>query len=117
MPKLSPVLIATGIVLTAISLLPQFTPVATAQSELIYQSERAVPRPPIDPYPTEVVTNFVNACTESSGGQTTACTCSIQRIQAEYTLAEFARIEKYMADGLQPPPKFVEIIQDCVNIQ
>ncbi|KGF72062.1 hypothetical protein DO97_13215 [Neosynechococcus sphagnicola sy1] len=66
-------------------------------------------------YPQQVVTNFMDACVKSSNGKTEACTCAIDKIQAEYTLKEFAKIDKELSEGGKPPERFVGIVKECTQ--
>jgi hypothetical protein len=53
-------------------------------------------------YPAEVVQNFMQECTEKSGKQQ-VCACVLDRIQDEYDLEQFSKLEqKYRSTGKIP---------------
>lgn len=57
-------------------------------------------------YPQETVDAFLKSC-ESAGSDRTFCTCVFEKVQAKYTLEEFAAIEEQIQSG-EPSEEFVE---------
>ena len=61
----------------------------------------------------------MNSCTQDREGKVgdvnieQVCTCSINRIQKEYTLTEFLNISLDMADKKEPPERIVKIALEC----
>jgi hypothetical protein len=65
-----------------------------------------------DGYPSEVVQNFMNACTQG-GGSDKACTCVIERLQDEMPLDEFVEFEAQVNAGEELPSEVTDIIESC----
>ena len=64
-------------------------------------------------YPAEVVTNFMNSCV-SSGGTTESCSCTLNKVQAKFTFAEFSALEqKIIAGNAQATQKIVALGNSC----
>ena len=57
------------------------------------------------PYPESVKSEFMKGCTKSS--DEAFCSCVFEKVQQEYSLAEFAEIEKKLKAGT-PPKEFTE---------
>jgi hypothetical protein len=70
-------------------------------------------------YPPRLVEIFMNSCTQGQEGKIRdvnieqVCTCSINKIQKEYTLTEFLNISLDMADKKEPPERIVKIALEC----
>jgi hypothetical protein len=62
-------------------------------------------------YPTEVVDNFMNSCTQK--GSKESCTCAIDHIQKKFTLDEFRSMEARMANKGEIPKEMMDAIADC----
>lgn len=60
-------------------------------------------------YPAEVTQNFMNACTENSGGNQEACACILEKIQKKYSIEEYSAMELKIQAG-QAPSDFLEFI-------
>ena len=56
-------------------------------------------------YPESVKSEFMKGCHKS--GNDTYCTCVFDKVQKEYSLAEFAEIEKKLEAGT-PPKEFTD---------
>jgi hypothetical protein len=65
---------------------------------------------PPNPYPDDVVDNFVSACRANAAER--VCTCAIDRIQRRFTLDEFRAFEERMAQG-ETPKELVDSVADC----
>jgi hypothetical protein len=110
--------VGIGIGLTACQLAPT-RPSSTAANSPS-PSEISLPRPsPIanpqqsgQPYPNEVVSNFMAGCT---GAKVTAsaCKCTITRLQQTYSYDEFTQINQEMGQGKPAPKSFEEIVAAC----
>jgi hypothetical protein len=50
-------------------------------------------------YPAEAVTEFMNSCGVSSGGNTEFCSCAIDKIQKEFAYEAFKKIDTEMTLG------------------
>jgi hypothetical protein len=57
------------------------------------------------PYPQSVKDEFMKGC--QKGSDETFCSCVFEKVQQEYSLAEFAEIEKKLKAGA-PPKEFTE---------
>lgn len=57
-------------------------------------------------YPQETVDAFLKSC-ESAGSDRTFCTCVFEKVQAKYTLEEFAAIEEQIQSG-EPSEEFIQ---------
>jgi hypothetical protein len=72
------------------------------------------------PYPAEVVTGFVNACSTSSAKVPPAvaqqiCGCIITSLQNQYSMAEFQKIAQGLDKGTPMPQEMEQITQTCVQ--
>jgi hypothetical protein len=65
---------------------------------------------PPNPYPEDVVRNFVTACRTNAPERT--CECAIDKIQRRFTLDEFRAFEERMAQG-EAPKELVDSVADC----
>jgi hypothetical protein len=65
---------------------------------------------PPNPYPEDVVRNFVTAC--RSNAAESVCECAIDRIQRRFTLDEFKAFEDRMARG-ETPKELIDAVADC----
>jgi hypothetical protein len=63
-----------------------------------------------EPYPPDLVTNFLKSCQVK--GTKVGCECAIDRIQRKFTLDEFKAFEARMAKG-EAPPELMNAIADC----
>jgi hypothetical protein len=63
-------------------------------------------------YPANVVETFVHGCI-AGGGTQQACTCTLNAIQARYTLQEFAAISSQMHASGQVPSDITADIRAC----
>ncbi len=65
---------------------------------------------PEEPYPPELVANFLRSCQVK--GTKVGCECAIDRIQRTFTLDQFKAFETRMAKG-DVPPELMNAIADC----
>jgi hypothetical protein len=65
---------------------------------------------PPNPYPEDVVANFVTACRTNAAES--ICTCAIDKIQRRFTLDEFRGFEQRMAQG-QSPKELIDSVAEC----
>ena len=66
-------------------------------------------------YPEEVRNNFLTSCDEQPNAPRSVCECSLEKIEAKYSLDEFEKIDKAQREG-EPLPKDIQtIVEDCVK--
>ena len=65
---------------------------------------------PPNPYPAEIVENFVTSCRTRADEK--ICRCAIDRIERRWSLDEFKAFETRMAAG-DVPKEMVDTIADC----
>jgi len=65
-------------------------------------------------YPPEVVQEFVRGC-ESSGQPQRFCSCTIDRIQGEFSLSEFMELSRQMLAVGTPPRSLMRLVAQCVD--
>lgn len=76
---------------------------------------------PTNSYPPELVESFVNTCSAEGGQEVPLatmrqiCTCGIDEIQNQYTLAEFQKIDADLGAGKPMPTEMTEMIRGCVQ--
>lgn len=64
------------------------------------------------PYPAVVRQHFMNSCI--TGGRTqSSCACSLDGIQAHYSLKDFAALDARAQSGQPMPPELVRIVSGC----
>ena len=63
------------------------------------------------PYPPEVIKNFMKGCQYK--GKKEDCTCTIKAIQAKYTFAEFKKIDEDARVNRTAPKDIQAIYQSC----
>lgn len=66
-------------------------------------------------YPPQVIENFVESCTGGDASMEAACTCAIDRIQSEYSFAEFMKIDRQVQASGNPPEGLTQIMEACLN--
>jgi hypothetical protein len=67
---------------------------------------------PPNPYPAEMVENFVASCRTRT--DETVCRCSIDRIQRRYSVEEFKAFEARMSNG-HVVPELLDTVAECVK--
>jgi hypothetical protein len=67
---------------------------------------------PPNPYPDDVVKNFVDSCRTRAAES--VCTCAIDKIQRRWTLDEFKALEARLAQG-EMPKELVDTVADCAG--
>ncbi|WP_204103090.1 MULTISPECIES: hypothetical protein [Spirulina sp. CCY15215] len=84
-------------------------------------SQQIPNRNPENAYPIEIVSRFVNSCTNSATTQTnipetmarSACQCMIWQIQDRYTLEDFATLSQRVSQDREAAQEFVQIVGAC----
>ncbi|PPT06219.1 hypothetical protein CKA32_002875 [Geitlerinema sp. FC II] len=67
-------------------------------------------------YPPHVVENFLASCAaDGTAEMRSACQCTIDEIQQQYTFAEFVAFDRAVAAGNEPPPAMMGIIEACLG--
>ena len=64
-----------------------------------------------EPYPAELIDNFMASCREA-GGTTAYCACAIDHIQGELSLDEFIQAEARTALG-SPSDRLIDVMADA----
>jgi hypothetical protein len=72
------------------------------------------------PYPAEVVTGFVKACSASATKLPPAvaqeiCGCMMTRFQNQYSMAEFQKIGQALEAGKPMPKEMEQVTESCVE--
>jgi len=67
---------------------------------------------PPNPYPQDVVDNFVASCHSRADERT--CRCAIDRIQRRYTLDEFRAFEARVGQG-EVVKELMDTVSDCLG--
>lgn len=95
-------------------------PIPAPQTTLPRQEANPPSQPsqqPANIYPPRLVQVFMDACTKEGnvGGINSeqVCTCSINKIQNEYTLEEFMNLSLDMIEKKNPPERIVQIAVEC----
>lgn len=65
------------------------------------------------PYPPEVVKNFMKGC--EFKGKKEDCTCTIKAIQSKYTFAEFKKIDEDARVSRTAPKDIQALYQSCAK--
>jgi hypothetical protein len=65
-------------------------------------------------YPPAVVQDFVRGC-ESAGQSQRFCTCTIDRIQATFSLSEFTALSRQMLAMGSPPRSVMRLMVQCLD--
>lgn len=93
------------------------TPVQGAQATPPRLETNTPSQQPVNTYPPKLVQSFINACAKDDKirgvNMQQVCTCSINKIQNEYTLNEFLTISLDMAQSKKPPEKVMQIAVEC----
>jgi len=72
----------------------------------------ACERPPANPWPPEVVDNFMRGCRDRTADA--QCRCALERLQQRFTLEEFSRMERELAGGTVPKP-LADAVSGCAE--
>jgi hypothetical protein len=65
-------------------------------------------------YPPEIVRSYITSCTAGRGRAVEAiCACTIRKIQKNYSLEAFKKINNDIAAGRQIPPPMIDILKSC----
>ncbi|NJR49464.1 MAG: hypothetical protein HC780_07705 [Leptolyngbyaceae cyanobacterium CSU_1_3] len=105
---------------TTSRLILTFTTLLTIAVTACPRSASAKEAAPANPYPQEAVQIFVNSCVSGGKGidpvlMKNICSCSINGIQNQYTLAEFVKISDETKKSNSLPPKLTQIVQSCAE--
>jgi hypothetical protein len=97
-----------------------FTTLLTLTVAACPRSTSAKEAVPVNPYPQEAVQIFVNSCISGGKGidpvlMKNICSCSINGIQNQYTLAEFVKVSDETKNSNSLPPKMTQIVQSCAE--
>jgi hypothetical protein len=87
-------------------------PVNNNPSPTISPTAPAVPNRPGQPFPNQLVQDFVAGCTQA-GVSASACRCTITRVQQTYSFEQFNEINQAMGRGAAPPASFTQIVDAC----
>lgn len=66
-------------------------------------------------WPAEVKSNFVNACTETSGGAKEYCECSLDKLVETYPIDEYTALESKLDTDEKALEEFMSVIQPCID--
>jgi hypothetical protein len=88
------------------------TPNPNRPSPAISPAAPAVPNRPGQPFPNQLVQDFVAGCTQA-GVSVSACRCTITRVQQTYSFEQFNEINQAMGRGAPPPESFTQIVDAC----
>ncbi|MDZ4278247.1 MAG: hypothetical protein U1B78_03815 [Dehalococcoidia bacterium] len=66
-------------------------------------------------YPPTVIENFLEACTAQPGATDAYCSCAIEEIQKEFSLDEYAELERRLADTGEIPEELAGSIAECIE--
>jgi uncharacterized protein YjbI with pentapeptide repeats len=67
-------------------------------------------------YPDKIKQAFVKGCSEKLKPEMQSnCSCMINKVEKEYTLAEFLELSFDLSEGKQPPARFIQIVSECMT--
>jgi uncharacterized protein YjbI with pentapeptide repeats len=67
-------------------------------------------------YPDKIKQAFVKGCSEKLQPEMQSnCGCMINKMEKEYTLAEFMELSFDLSEGKQPPARFIQIASECLT--
>lgn len=66
-----------------------------------------------DDYPVQVRQNFLSAC-QRQGSTAKLCSCSLEKLEAKYSLAEYTKLEQALVTG-QRANELIDVIQSCLT--
>lgn len=65
-------------------------------------------------YPDKIKQAFLSGCTSKMQPEMqSTCSCMIDKVEKEYTLGEFLEISLELAEGKEPPTRFIQIALEC----
>ncbi|MDJ0736867.1 MAG: pentapeptide repeat-containing protein [Nostocaceae cyanobacterium] len=83
-------------------------PSATIKKPINSQSQSS------NTYPEKIKQLFLTGCSEEMQTEMQpACSCVLNKIEKEYSLAEFLQISFELAEGKQPPKRWMQITFEC----
>lgn len=66
-------------------------------------------------WPAEVVSNYLQNCETTSGGQVAYCECTLEILQSLYSLDEFEKLEEKLATDPSILKKVQEQVKSCAT--
>lgn len=69
--------------------------------------------PPPNPYPQELVDNFMTGCRQRSSAS--ICECALGRIQRRWTADEFQKLDQTLGDGDAAAAQIAETVAACAG--
>ena len=69
--------------------------------------------PPPNPYPQELVDNFMTGCRQRSSAS--ICECALNRIQRRWTADEFQKLDQTLGDGDAAAAQIAETVAACAG--
>lgn len=69
--------------------------------------------PPPNPYPQELVDNFMTGCRQRSSAS--ICECALGRIQRRWTAEEFQKLDQTLGDGDAAAAQIAETVASCAG--
>lgn len=69
--------------------------------------------PPQNPYPQDLVDNFMTGCRQRSSAS--ICECALGRIQRRWTAEEFQQLDKTLGDGDAAAAQIAETVAACAG--
>lgn len=64
-------------------------------------------------YPPALVQNFMDGCTRGGQASEALCGCTLQKVEASYTAAQFAQISLAYSNGRPLPTDITQMASDC----
>jgi hypothetical protein len=69
--------------------------------------------PPPNPYPQELVDNFMTGCRQRSSAS--ICECALDRIRRRWTADEFQKLDQTLGDGDAAAAQIAETVAACAG--
>ena len=69
--------------------------------------------PPPNPYPQELIDNFMTGCRQRS--KAAVCECALGRIQRRWTAEEFQQLDTTLGDGDTAAAQIAETVAACAE--
>lgn len=67
-------------------------------------------------WPQTIQDNFIQACDDSSDGESEYCKCSLEHLQEEYTADEFAHLEQQLDSDPAALDEMLGVIEPCFEL-
>lgn len=92
--------------------LPKTTPLPPLTSKKPVNSQSRSP----NVYPDKIKQAFIKGCSEKLKPEMQSnCGCMINKVEKEYSLAEFMEISVDLSEGKKPPARFIQIASECLT--